>query len=121
MDVAMVENTGNANLSRNIIQSMQATDVDPAKKNEPANEASGQGKSASNETMKEIAESIQEQISVMNSSLSFQAYGNNEDKIAIIVTDKTSGKVIREIPAKEIQQMQAKLDELIGLIFNGSA
>ena len=120
MDVAMVENaTGNAGLSANIFQPPQVNDASLSRKSESVREDAIQEKSASNETMKKIAESVQAQISVMNSSLSFQVYGKN--KVAIIVSDKTTGKIIREIPAKEVQQMQAKLDELIGLIFNGSA
>ena len=39
-------------------------------------------------------------------------------EISVIVTDKDTGKVIREIPPKEIQDLQTKLGELIGLIFN---
>ncbi|MGV8056608.1 MAG: flagellar protein FlaG [Smithellaceae bacterium] len=122
MEVAMVDNvTGNANLSANIFQAPQVSDTDPSRKSKPAKEDVSQEKSVNNDRMKKIAESVQEQINVMNSSLSFQAYGKDNDKIAIVVSDKITGKIIREIPAKEVQQMQAKLEELIGLIFNGSA
>lgn len=117
MNVAVVDNTGKAVLSANILQPLQIGDSGPPRKSEDAS----QEKTVSGEMMKKIAESVQSQISIMNSSLSFQAYGKNNDKIAIVVSDRTTGEVIREIPAKEVQQMQAKLDELIGLIFNGLA
>jgi flagellar protein FlaG len=121
MEVGVVDNIGNAGLSGNISQPSSAIDSSVLKKNEPAQEDSDQGKQVSSEMLKIIAETVQAQIDVMNSSLSFQAYGKNNDKCAIIVSDRTTGKVIREIPPKEVQQMQAKFDELIGLIFNGSA
>lgn len=122
MDVTMVDNAaGNPVSSVNIFQPSQTSDAGPMRNIEHQKEDSGAEKTVSKEMMKKIAESVQEQISLMNSSLSFQTYGKDNDKIAIIVSDKDTGKVIREIPAKEVRQMQEKLDELIGLIYNGSA
>jgi flagellar protein FlaG len=121
MEVATVDNISSAGLTGNISQPSSAIDSSALKKNEPAQEDAAPDKQVSSEMLKIIAETVQAQIDVMNSSLSFQVYGKDNDKCAIIVSDKTTGKVIREIPPKEVQQMQAKLDELIGLIFNGSA
>ncbi len=39
-------------------------------------------------------------------------------KIVITVTEKSSGKVIREIPSSEILQIAAKMDEMVGMIFD---
>lgn len=122
MEVAMIDSTtGSGGVSANIFQTSPANDANAQKKSETIREDVKGEKSASNEMMKEIAESVQEQINLMNSSLSFQVYGKDNDKIAIVVSDKATGKVIREVPAKEVQKMQVKLDELIGLIFNGLA
>lgn len=122
MEVAMIDSTaGSSGLSANIFQTSPANDANQQKKGETIREDVNEEKYTSNEMMKEIAESVQEQINLMNSSLSFQVYGKDNDKIAIVVSDKATGKVIREIPAKEVQKMQVKLDELIGLIFNGLA
>ena len=38
--------------------------------------------------------------------------------IMITVTDESSGKVIREIPSSEILQLAAKMDEMVGMLFN---
>jgi len=120
MDVSMVESIESAGISGRHYQPVSATDAAPIKK-ESSNEDSSPEKPVNNETLKKIAENIQEQISVINSSLSFQVYGKDRDRYAIVVSDKSTGKIIREIPSKEVQQMQAKLDELIGMIFNGLA
>ena len=39
-------------------------------------------------------------------------------RIVITVTEKSSGKVIREIPSSEILQMAAKMDEMVGMMFD---
>jgi flagellar protein FlaG len=57
----------------------------------------------------------------MNISLSFSTYGKQNDEISVTVTDRDTGKIIREIPPKDIQDLQTKLGELIGLIFDHSA
>ena len=38
-------------------------------------------------------------------------------KMAITVTEKSSGKFIREIPSSEILQTAFKMDEMVGMIF----
>ena len=37
----------------------------------------------------------------------------------IIVTDKETGKVIRQIPQEEMIRLSDKMEEFIGMIFNG--
>jgi flagellar protein FlaG len=64
---------------------------------------------------------MQDHIDKMNVSLSFTTYGENGQKIAVSVIDKDTGKVIREIPAKEIQSLYTKMSELAGMIFNTEA
>jgi flagellar protein FlaG len=38
--------------------------------------------------------------------------------IMVTVTEESSGKVIREIPSSESLQLAAKMDEMIGMIFD---
>ena len=73
------------------------------------------------EAVKQLLAQIQSQLESMNVSLSFSRYGKNEDSISIVVTEKNTGKVIREIPPEELQNLYTKLGELIGTIFNHSA
>ena len=65
-----------------------------------------------------MIEEMQSHIDSMNVSLQYSTYGNEGEKLAITVVDKETGKVVREIPSKEIQQLYSKMSELAGLIFN---
>ena len=38
--------------------------------------------------------------------------------VTIIVTDKDTGKVIRQIPAKEVLDLNRKMEEIAGIIFD---
>jgi flagellar protein FlaG len=77
-----------------------------------------QGENLDNEALKALLEDVQRRLSSMNVSVNFTTYGKHNDKIAVTVTDKDTGKVIREIPARDLQNLYMKLDELLGLIFN---
>lgn len=72
----------------------------------------------SNEEVKQMVAKMQNHIKDMNVSLEFSTYGDHAEKIAVIVTNKETGELIREIPSKEIQNLYAKMSELAGMIFN---
>jgi flagellar protein FlaG len=76
--------------------------------------------SVDSETARQLAREVQRQMEPMNISLSFSTYGKKGEDVSVIVTDKDTGKVIREIPPKEIQDLQTKIGELIGLIFRSA-
>jgi flagellar protein FlaG len=81
-------------------------------------QAPGSSASVSPEDVKQIVEQMQGQLDSMNISLQYSVYGDKDDKIAVKVVDRDTGKVIREIPAKEIQALQDKMSELVGMIFD---
>ncbi len=70
------------------------------------------------ETVKKVAENIQKNLDSMNISLAFSTYGEDDKKIAVTVTEKETGKVIREIPSEEVQRLATKMEEMAGMIFN---
>ncbi len=39
-------------------------------------------------------------------------------QVMVTVTDETTGEVIREIPSSEILNLAAKLDEMVGMLFD---
>jgi flagellar protein FlaG len=84
-------------------------------------EASGGGTSVNQEELKQIVEQMQSQLDSMNISLHYTLYGEHLSKVAVKVVDKATGDVIREIPPKEMQALQAKMSELVGMIFNRKA
>lgn len=73
---------------------------------------------ADDRQVQKMVEEMQNHINKMNVSLSYSTYGEHGEKIAVSVINKDTGEVIREIPAKEIQSLYAKMSELAGMIFN---
>ena len=63
-------------------------------------------------------EKVQKPKGYRNFSIAFSTYGTNNEKISVTITDKDTGKVIREIPPEEIQQLSAKLDEVAGMFID---
>lgn len=75
-----------------------------------------------NETyIEEMTEKIQQYLDNRNINIAFSTYGSKNEKIAVTVTEKETGKVIREIPVEEIQRLSVRMDELMGMIFNDQA
>ena len=70
------------------------------------------------ERVKRIIAEMLSQVERTNVSLEFTTYGNHGDKLAVIIADKVTGKVIREIPSRELQELYTTMDELSGMIFN---
>jgi len=81
-------------------------------------QAPGGGAPASPAELKQIVGQIQSQLDSMNISLQYSVYGDRDDKVAVKVVDRDTGKVIREIPSKEVQALQDKMRELVGMIFD---
>ena len=81
-------------------------------------QASDDDAEVNHEKMRQMVESMQDQIDSMNVSLQYSTYGESGEKIAVTVVNKDTGEVVREIPAKELQNLYAKMSELAGMIFN---
>ena len=81
----------------------------------------GDGAPVSNAQVKQMVEQMQSHLDSMNVSLQYSFYGVNDEKVAVIVVDRETGEVIREIPTKEMQALQTKMGELVGMIFNDNA
>jgi flagellar protein FlaG len=80
-------------------------------------QASGGDASVSPSELQQIVSDMQGQLDSMNVSLQYSVYGDNDNKVAVKVVNKDTGEVIREIPAKEMQALQTKMSELVGMIF----
>jgi len=88
---------------------------------EPAEKTPEDSQPVNAEALKEMLEQIQNQIQPMNISVSFSTYGNENRDISVIVKDENTGKVIREIPPEDLQNLYTKMEQLIGIIFQNSA
>ncbi len=71
--------------------------------------------------VKQMAAEMQSQIERMNVSMAFTTYGAGGNKFAVVVTDKATGEVIREIPSRELQELYTKMDDLTGMLLNRQA
>ena len=68
--------------------------------------------------LEELAADMQKNLKIMhNVDLQFSVH-EASGQIMVTVMDETSGKVIREIPPREILNLAAKIDEMIGLILD---
>lgn len=81
-------------------------------------QASAKDAEVNHEMMRQMVERMQDQIDSMNVSLQYSTYGERGEKIAVTVVNKDTGEVVREIPAKELQNLYSKMSELAGMIFN---
>jgi flagellar protein FlaG len=98
--------------------SVDASRPRPVSESPQAAQAPVGGTSVSTAEVKQIVGRMQGQLDSMNVSLEYSLYGAKDDKIAVKVVDRNTGKVIREIPAKEMQALQDKMSELVGMIFD---
>ncbi len=68
--------------------------------------------------MRAIAVDLQRNIKVLsNVNLGFAVH-QSTGKVMVTVTDEDTGKVIREIPNREMLNVAAKLEEMTGVIFD---
>ncbi|MBU0986457.1 MAG: flagellar protein FlaG [Proteobacteria bacterium] len=83
-----------------------------------AKEAEKQVEMANSAHLEELAADLQKNLKIMhNVDLQFSVH-ETSGQVMVIVRDESSGKVIREIPPKEVLNLAAKFDEMIGLILD---
>jgi len=70
------------------------------------------------EQLQAMIEDIQAQIDTLSVSVHFSTYGKDGENVKIVITEKDTGKVIREIPSEALQKLYAKMSELVGMIFS---
>lgn len=68
--------------------------------------------------VKEIADNLQSSLKMIhNVDLQFSVH-KGTGRIMVTVKDATTGQVIREVPSSDILNLAAKMDEMIGLLFD---
>lgn len=76
-----------------------------------------QKKAVSEAEVEQMRKALINDVSILNHDLKYYVDPATND-LVVKVIDKTTDKVIREIPAKEIQKLQAKMRETIGLLID---
>jgi flagellar protein FlaG len=90
----------------------------PAQQEPSAAEEARARESARAEAVQKLIEQLKENLSPAKISIAFTPYGAKNERVAIRVLDKESGKVIREIPPEEIQSLYAKMSDLAGMLID---
>jgi len=80
---------------------------------------SGRSEPVDNQQVRELTEKLQGYVDRMNINIAFSTYGEKNSKTAVTVSEKETGKLIREIPPEELQRLHVKMEELAGMLFNG--
>ncbi|MHB2155601.1 flagellar protein FlaG [Calditrichota bacterium GD2] len=71
-------------------------------------------------SVEELVERANQYVKRFSTKISF--YYDSERKISkILVTEKGTGKVIRQIPPEQMVDLMDKLEEIAGIIYNGRA
>ena len=88
---------------------------DTAQRNDDAKKAV---QSPSLTELSELVSDVQKNMNIIhNVNLQFSV-NKDSGRIMVIVTDETTGKVIREIPPEEIVRFAEKFGEMVGMIFD---
>ncbi|WP_022670164.1 flagellar protein FlaG [Hippea alviniae] len=67
--------------------------------------------------LKKIIDKINENVNRLNKEVKF-VYNDTLKSLIVKVIDEKTGKVIREIPPQEVVNLQKKLSEIVGIIFD---
>ncbi len=67
--------------------------------------------------VEEIVTALNDHMDMLKTTLGF-SIDKNAEKIVVTVKNRVSDEVIRQIPAEELLTIQAKMEELSGLILN---
>ncbi|MFH7319853.1 flagellar protein FlaG [Desulfurivibrio sp. D14AmB] len=83
--------------------------------------AAEQQRKVSPDEAEEIAKEMQSRLdSIGNTRLLF-ALHRDPEAVVVQITDRQSGDVIRQFPAEESLALRQKLNELVGMLFDGKA
>ncbi len=104
----------NSENAQKIQQTNSNTQVQKTSKNEGA---SATKKTLSPQELKKVIAKINENVSILNKDVKF-VYNEAIKSLVVKVIDAKTGKVIREIPPKEVINLQKKLSEVVGIIFD---
>lgn len=69
--------------------------------------------------LEKVLEQVQSRMDSIGSKLRFGLHQHQEvEDVVVQITDKESGELIRQFPAEEMIQLQVKLNDLVGMLFD---
>jgi flagellar protein FlaG len=98
------------------IQQLKVEAEAPQETSEPSSDKKeGAGRDA--ELLKDVLEVAQNHLQISDVGLDFSVHGDT-GRIKVSVTDRNTGDLIREIPPEQILNLMAKLDEMMGILYD---
>lgn len=70
--------------------------------------------------LKDVLEVVKDHVSVRDIGLEFSVH-EDTGRMQVSVTDKETGKVIREIPSERMLDLIGKMEEMVGILFDATA
>jgi len=93
----------------------------PAHENISKKDVSGRGeKKADVSFLKDVLEVAQNHFHVSGVNLDFSVH-DETGTVKVDVTDKETGEVIREIPPQQVLDLMARIDEMMGILYDEKA
>ena len=119
----MANDLGITHLGRSAAGVQGLSPARPADKaGSPTNDAAEQGAAVSREATRldAVVSGINELVHELQRELHFAVDHNSGDTI-IKVVDRETEEVIRQIPSEEVVRLRQRLEEVAGVLFDGSA
>ena len=110
-------NTVNINTQANSTQQTQNSRLTKTNIQDNGVKVNNQQKPLSPNEIKRIINKINENVSRLNKDVRF-SYNDTIKSLVVKVIDEKTGRVIREIPPQQVINLQKKLSEVVGIIFD---
>ena len=94
--------------------------VEPKAKAKMPKESGEKNKKQDVDFLQDVLEVAQNHLHVSGVSLSFSVH-EATGRIKVVVTDKGTGDLIREIPPDQVLNLMAKIDEMMGILYDEKA
>jgi flagellar protein FlaG len=72
------------------------------------------------EFLQDVLDAAQKHFHARNIGLEFSVHGET-GRIKVTVLDKDTGEMIREVPPRQVLDLMAKIDEMMGIMFDQKA
>lgn len=94
--------------------------VEPKARAKAPQESGGKKKKQDVDILRDVMNVAQNHLHVSGVSLSFSVH-EATGRIKVVVTDKGTGELIREIPPDQVLNLMAKIDEMMGILYDEKA
>lgn len=107
----IVENVNNNSPSKGYESALSSTTADMKYETDKENDA------VNKEDIAKVADQLKSKIESTNKSLKFFIH-DATGQMAVKIINKDTNEVIKEIPAKELLDLKAKIDDMVGLLID---